>query len=427
MGKKRLLYISAVIPKSSGGGSEMRAASQIMALSELFDITLAIMGDHGRDVEVHECLEDDVKIACVAVVVISRISLINRRLRNTRSFWGRVLLEALWPIPPAFAACRLPVAELGRRLADERFDVVHCFRLYTALPRLLGRHRVMFERAVLDFDDYQSRTEFRSVTAFRNLIGNRLSVVNWFKAVKWWFLEALLIPSFDDALVCSELDQQRLRHRFPSTQWHVVPNTVVEPPPFCPIRSGRFTFLFVGILTYLPNWDAVLFFCTRVVPILRRVAPGELRVLIVGRVGCDLDLNKLTAIEEVRVVANPLDLSPYYAQSDAVIVPIRGGGGTRIKILEAFSYGVPVISTTIGAEGLDVTPGSDIIIADSAEAFAEQCHRIWRDDRLRRRIARGGYDLWRRKYNPAALAVALKAAYEGMETPGIGRERSTAF
>ena len=299
-----------MIPEFTGGGSEMRAASQIMALSELFDITLAIMGDHGREVEVHEFLEDDVKTACVAVVVISRISLINRRLRNTQSFWARVLLEALWPIPPAFAAWRLPVAELGRRLADERFDVVHCFRLYTALPRLLGRHRVMFERAVLDFDDYQSQAEFRSVTAFRNLIGNRLSVVNWFKAVKWWFLEALLVPSFDDALVCSELDQQRLRRRFPSTQWHVVPNTVVEPPPFCPIRSGRFTFLFVGILTYLPNWDAVLFFCTRVVPILRRVGPGELRVLIVGRVGCDLDLNKLTAIEEVRVVANPLDLSP---------------------------------------------------------------------------------------------------------------------
>ena len=67
---------------------------------------------------------------------------------------------------------------------------------------------------------------------------------------------------------------------------------------------------------------------------------------------------------------------PYYAQSDAVIVPIRGGGGTRIKILEAFSYGLAVVSTTVRAEGLDVTPSSDIIIADGTEAFAEQCHRI---------------------------------------------------
>jgi len=129
----------------------------------------------------------------------------------------------------------------------------------------------------------------------------------------------------------------------------------------------------------------------------------------------------------VRVVANPPDVSPYYGQSDAVIVPIRGGGGTRIKILEAFSYGMPVVSTTIGAEGLDVTPGSDIIIADCAKSFAEQCHRIWTDDTVRQRIAAGGRSLWRRKYNPAALAVALKAAYEVSDTPGIGRGRNTAF
>jgi len=153
-----------------------------------------------------------------------------------------------------------------------------------------------------------------------------------------------------------------------------------------------------------------------VVPILRQVGPGEFRVLIVGGAGSDLDLKRLTAIEEVRVVANPPDVSPYYGQSDAVIVPIRAGGGTRIKILEAFSYGLPIVSTTIGAEGLDVTPGSDIIIADGAECFAEQCHRIWTDDRLRQRIAAGGRDLWRRKYNLAALATALKGVYEGTES-----------
>ena len=74
---------SAVIPKSTGGGSEMRAASRIRVLSELFDITLAIVGDHGREVEVYRCLADDVKTACVSVVVVSRISVIDRRLRRT--------------------------------------------------------------------------------------------------------------------------------------------------------------------------------------------------------------------------------------------------------------------------------------------------------------------------------------------------------
>jgi polysaccharide biosynthesis protein PslH len=435
MGKKRLLYISAVIPKSTGGGSGMRAASHIKVLSALFDITLAIVGDHGHEMEVHRCLADDVKAACVSVAVISRISVINRLLRRTRSFRARVVLEALWPTPLLFAPYPPSLAELARQLAGEHFDVVHCFRLYAAPLRLLTWRGIRIGRSVLDLDDYQSRAEFRSANAFRMLIGKGLWAVSWLNVAKWWILEALLIPSFDDALVCSELDRQRLRCRFPGIRWHVVPNTVAEPPEFHPARSDPFTFLFVGVLGYLPNWDAVLFFCTHVLPILRRIGPRGFRVLIVGRTGYDLNLERLRAIEEVCCVLDAPDLSPYYAQSDAVIVPIRSGGGTRIKILEAFSYGLPVVSTGIGAEGLDVTPGSDIIIADGAEAFAEQCHRIWTDDLLRQRIARGGHDLWRQKYNPAALVAALETAYEcyvdrrkrrDLGDPGDGRRPKRA-
>jgi glycosyltransferase involved in cell wall biosynthesis len=216
------------------------------------------------------------------------------------------------------------------------------------------------------------------------------------------------------------LDRQKLCRRFPRTRWHIVPNIVPEPPEFSAVGNDRFTFLFVGQLGYLPNWDAVLFFCTHVLPVLRRDAPSGFKVLIVGRSGGDLD--RLTGIEEVRVVVNPPDLLPYYAQSDVVIVPLRGGGGTRVKIIEAFSYGLPVVSTTIGAEGLDVTPGSDIIIADGAEAFADQCLRIWRNDDLRRRIAAAGCDLWRRKYSSAALVATLNTVYKPSENTGIGRK-----
>jgi glycosyltransferase involved in cell wall biosynthesis len=227
----------------------------------------------------------------------------------------------------------------------------------------------------------------------------------------------LLIPSFDDGLVCSEFDRQRLRRRFPVVHWHVLPNTVAEPPEFHRAGADPFTFLFVGILNYLPNYDAMVFFCERVLPLFRQDAPGEFRVMIVGRPGYDLD--QLAAIKEVRVVLDPPDVAPYYAQSDAVIVPLRGGGGTRIKILEAFSYGLPVISTTIGAEGLDVTPGLDIIIADGAEDFAEQCRRIWTDALLRRRIAIAGRERWRQKYSPAALVAALNNVYEENRTSGL--------
>ena len=419
MGKKRLLYVSRDAPASTGGGTVMRAANHIKVLSELFDVTLVIVGDHRSEAETQGCLAADVRRACVSVVVVNRTSAMNRRLQRTQSFRARVLFEALWPTRPKFAPDPPAFAELGRRLAGERFDVVHCFRLKTGLLRSLKRHGIIFGRSVLDFDSYESQAEFRSIRAFRTLIGARLSAVSWLKAVTWWVLESLLIPSFDDVVICSEFDRQRLRRRFPGTRWHVVPNTVAEPPEFNAVGSGRFTFLFVGHLGYLPNWDAVLFFCTHVLPVLRRNAPGKFTVLIVGRAGGDLD--RLAAIKEVRVVVNPPDLTAYYAQSDVVIVPLRGGGGTRVKILEAFSHGLPVLSTTIGAEGLDVTPCSDIIIADGAEAFADWCLRLWTDNLLRQRIAGAGRDAWRRNYSPTVLVAALNAVYKGSETCGIGR------
>lgn len=321
-----------------------------------------------------------------------------------------MLLEALWPTPVSFAPYRLALGELGRRLSGAHFDVVHCFRLNTGLLALLKRRGISFDRSVLDFDSYESQAEFRSIVDISNPYQKGKYFVSWLRAAKWWMLELLLIPSFDDGVVCAEFDRRKLYRRFPRTRWHVVPNIVPEPPEFSPVASDPFTFLFVGILEYLPNWDAIVFFCAQVLPFLRRDAPGSFRVLVVGRAGGDID--KLTAIEDVQVVLNPRDLLPYYAQSHVAIAPLRSGGGTRVKILEAFSYGLPVVSTTIGAEGLEVTPGSDIIIADSAETFADQCLRIWRDDVLRRRIAAAGHDLWRRKYSRASLLAALSTLYE---------------
>ena len=363
MGKQSLLYLSRVIPGPSGGGTEMRAANHILLLSEIFEVTLAILGDHGNEAEVRARLGDNVNQVCISTLVISRS--FSRLMSRTRSFRLRMLRDVLRPTPRGLAQYRPAVAELARSLAGQHFDVVHCFRLNTGLLRLLKKHGVSFTRSTLDLDSYELHAELTSITTFRKLIGTKWIVVNWLNAKKWWITEALLIPHFTDGIVCSEPDRQRLRLRFPRTVWDVVLTSVSEPPQFTASGSDRFTFLFVGLLTYPPNWDAVLFFCEQVVPRLRREGK-EFRVLIVGRARDD-GLGRLAAIEEVQLVLDPTDLSPYYAQSDVAVVPIRGGGGTRVKIFEAFSYGISVVSTTIGAEGLEVTPGTDIVIADGAE------------------------------------------------------------
>src|SRR5215471_7028092 len=123
----------------------MRAASHIQTLSKLFDITLAIVSDCSKT-DVHKRVATDIKGTCVSLIVISRISVINDLRQQSRSFWARVILRGAMANRSVIRV--LSLAELGRRLAGEAFDVVHCFRLYTAIPRLLWRHGIRFDRTI---------------------------------------------------------------------------------------------------------------------------------------------------------------------------------------------------------------------------------------------------------------------------------------
>jgi len=149
-------------------------------------------------------------------------------------------------------------------------------------------------------------------------------------------MEAVAFRLFDRVYVCSETDRRELFERS-QAEIRVLPNAVRLPESVSPRVAGSiFRFLFVGTLSYYPNQDGVRFFCTQVLPILRERARRPFVVNVVGpRDSAGLrDL----ASREVRLAGPVTDLRLWYDESDAVVVPIRAGGGTRIKILEAFSY-----------------------------------------------------------------------------------------
>ena len=419
MRKPKLLFVWPFLPHLTSTGAPMRAGMQIVALAKIFDVTLAIVSDCIGDVDVEALLSDEVRNVCASIIVVDRVGTVERLLRCVHSLQLQLILEALWPFPRWYTTMGPALNALATQLAGQHFDVVHCSRLRTGrLSRLMKRHGIAVDRLVLDLDDYESQAIFRSVRPLVRVIGRQLAAARWLEAVKWVALEKLLIPRFDDVCVCSVADQAKLGRRFPRNRWHVLPNVAAEPPRAAARGHDPFTFLFVGQLSYPPNTDAVVFFCERILPLLRERAPGPFRVLIVGR--HPGRLARLGSLANVEVIGNPPDVAPYYARSDAAVVPLRAGGGTRIKILEAFSHGIPVVSTTIGAEGLDVTPGADILVADDPESFAEQCRRLLTDEPLRRRIAAAGRLLWQRKYSPAALDAALAAIYLGQRSEDVG-------
>jgi glycosyltransferase involved in cell wall biosynthesis len=100
--------------------------------------------------------------------------------------------------------------------------------------------------------------------------------------------------------------------------------------------------------------------------------------------------------------------------ADASLAPILAGGGTRIKIVEAFSYGLPVVSTTLGAEGLHVIPGVHAEIADTADAFAEACVRLMEHPAVRARLAEAGQALYSARFSPAVIARAFAQAHAAL-------------
>jgi glycosyltransferase involved in cell wall biosynthesis len=176
--------------------------------------------------------------------------------------------------------------------------------------------------------------------------------------------------------------------------------------------------LFIGTLGYYPNEDGIVYFCTEVLPLIREGSPRGVRVLIVGP-GASLAIQDLARAPDVRLIGPLPDVSTAYRETDAVIVPIRAGGGTRIKVLEAFSCRRPVVATTLGLEGIAAQPGKHFLSGDTPTELADQCLRLVGNPRLAERLAANAYQLFRDAYTIEAASNCLSACAGNNEnSPG---------
>jgi glycosyltransferase involved in cell wall biosynthesis len=167
----------------------------------------------------------------------------------------------------------------------------------------------------------------------------------------------------------------------------------------------------IGTLWYEPNSDGAWWFASEVLPLVRRELPdAELR--LVGRT--DAKLDGIERCPGVVVRGQVPEVAPELAASTVSVVPLRSGGGTRLKILEAFAYGVPVVTTTVGCEGLDVVDGEHLLVADDPAAFAAACVRLVRERDLADRLTRAGFDLVRSRYAWSELRPRISALAAGV-------------
>lgn len=213
--------------------------------------------------------------------------------------------------------------------------------------------------------------------------------------------EAKCLRSVNLTLMCSEADKCEFRRLCPSAELLVAPNGV-ELAYFSTGDSRRHdgkTLLFTGSISYKPNFEGITSFLDRIFPLIKAKEPG-VKLIIAGR---SADLLQRAVSGDIEVVSDPEDMRVQFCRATVAVVPLKSGGGTRLKILEAMAMGVPVVSSTIGAEGVGYRSGVDLKIADSPEDFADTVVELLRDPAEQDRLSKAGREFVEKSFDWEAI------------------------
>ena len=237
-------------------------------------------------------------------------------------------------------------------------------------------------------------------------------------------LERQALTIVDRVWVCSDLDREKLNTLFDTAiPVDIVPNGIPRfeemPASLAPLAGqdgGWPVMLFVGHLGYQPNIVAAERLALSILPLVRQALPSA-RVILAGRYPKPAVQN-LASLPGVELVANPEDLSGLFLRSHFSVIPLSAGGGTRIKILEAMAWGLPVAATSLAAEGQGFTDNEEIVISDSDEGLAGLIVALCSDPERLERQRRQAWETVRLHFAPSSIESAVR---KGFGLPGSDR------
>lgn len=381
----RILFISPVPPSPRFSGSGIRAFNTLRALASFGQVTLL-----APVLEKHRTLLQDSEPWCEELIATGLLTP-RRDLwpsdRRTRweKYWETI--STLEPLLLRYHDFSL-FSKLVRDLTATPPDLVWIYKSWLAAPLL----PFDWQRVVVDLDDLLFRV-MRRAMRHTPWYGSKLFCEN----IEIWkeeLFERRLCKRAAQVLVCSEGDRRILRH----DNVRILPNCVdldAEPP--LEELEEPLQLLFIGKMDYQPNIDAALYFCKSILPHIRKVEPRA-HVYIVGREP-PMEVQALHTGTDVFVTGAVPDAAPYFKTAGMVIIPIRFGGGTRVKILEAFAHRKAVVSTTIGCEGLAVEQDVHLYRADTPREFAAKCLALMTNAPMRKALGIAGRELVESHYS----------------------------
>ena len=393
----RILMIATTLPYPMTSGERIRNYNLLRLASKRHEVSLAALVESKEDLEGVPHLQQ----FCARVETAG----FDKRSRFVRA--PGMLCYALEGKPPELKLLRSEelISKIKHLVSTMDFDIVEIdSRLGLYLEELPNDLRCKSILMFHNFTFQQGLRIFRYERRWGKKIRKLLDSIAMFQ----W--EPRYAMRFDRCTTVSEIDRDLYLKTNPRLQIDVIPNGVdVQKYTPLPADNASPTLLFIGNMGYSPCVDAMLYFCREIFPLIRQAVSG-VELWIVGKEPLP-EVLRLNG-DGVHVTGQVEDVIPYYKQSAVCVVPLRSGGGTRLKILEAMALGRPVVSTTIGCEGLDVVDGQHLLIADKPANFAEKTVRLLNDRELYQHIATEGRTLVVTKYDWNIIGDSMMKMYD---------------
>ncbi|MCC7369122.1 MAG: glycosyltransferase [Chloroflexi bacterium] len=401
----RVLFLSRWFPYPADNGAKLRIYNLLRQLARVHDVTLLTCAEQ------LDHIDDDALAHLRSVCADVRVVAYRRfQPRSGKALAGIFSSEPRYLVDthrPEFSR------QLHELLATTSFDVVLASQL-SMVPygietaQATGVPVVLEELEIALFRDAASGWQ-RPLQTLRHQL-------TWIK------LRAYLrrvLPLFAACTVVSEPERQYVAALAPEYRPAMVIPNGVDLGQYAHLRETPVpgALIFPGALTYSANLSGADWFLREVFVKLKTLAP-DCRLNITGQTA-GVDLNQLPQMDGYTITGYVPDIRPVIARSMVTVVPLLVGGGTRLKILESLAIGTPVVSTSKGAQGLDVRDGEHLLIADTADAFAASVQALLQDTDLRARLVASGRRLVRERYSWDAIGPRLCDLLEQVARPAV--------
>jgi len=394
----KVLWLSHILPYPPKGGVSQRSYNLIKEISKTHKIYLIAINPKKLLSSINQIKNavKELKKFCYEVEVINLP--VNKSFIALKSLFSKRPYTANWL---NFPAVRYAIRKFIKKY---KFDLVHFDSIDLGeyinevgnFPKVLNHHNI------------ESQMMFRRFIKEKNI----LKKIYFFQeAIKLKNYEKKICPKFDYNLTVSELDKERLFKICPDIKIEVIPNGV-DVEYFKP-KNKNFepkTLIFAGGMSWYPNRDAMLFFCKKIWPLLKKRWP-DVKTTIIGRNPPKYILNLAKQDPNLIVTGFVDDVRPYLEKAHVYVCPIRDGGGTKLKILDALAMGKPIVAHPIAVEGIEVEPEKQVLLAETPQEFVQQIGRLFKNEKLCEFLSKNGRELVVEKYDFRKIGEKLSKIY----------------